>query len=118
MLKYPNPGCDLPLWNAWGTYHHAVYACEYGTGDMWRFDPRMGGMQRVGPTGVGGWGLAYDSDRDVLYGMVVVSIDPSSGAASTLPGPIGFNVGATATSPGTPTTRRSTSWTCPPAPIT
>ncbi len=113
VLKYPNPGCDLPLWKAWGvsppipsnffgyayrTVDHAVYTCEYGTGDMWRFDPRMGTFQRVGPTGVGGWGLAYDSDRDVLYGMVgftpshVAAIDPLSGAASTLPNPIGFNV--------------------------
>ena len=117
VLKYPTPGCDLPLWNTWGipptipsnffglayrTVDNSVYMCEFNTGDMWRFDPRMGNIQRVGPTGVGGWGLAYDSDRDLLYGMVgstpchVVTIDPASGAVASLPNPVGYSVSSSA----------------------
>ncbi len=118
VLKAPNPGCDLPLWSAWGlpstsggnffglayrAIDHSIYVLDYsGTGELWRFDPRLGNAMRVGATGVtSSWCLAYDGERDVLYGAVgfpssrIVSIDPASGAATSLPNPTGYSFGST-----------------------
>jgi hypothetical protein len=116
QLKSPTPGCDLPMWNAYGllptssgnifglTYRSAnnsMYMIDYGTGDLWRVDPRLGTGQRVGPTGITSvWGLTYDSDRDVFYFAEgntpshIVVVDPTSAAASSLPMPVGYPIGA------------------------
>jgi flagellar hook capping protein FlgD/uncharacterized protein DUF6923 len=116
-LKNPTPGCDLPLWSPWGLppssggnffglayrpVDRSVYALDYSeNGDLWRFDPRLGRGARVGPTGVpSSWSLAYDSERDVLYAAVgfpssrIVTIDPASGAATSLPNPTGYSFGS------------------------
>ncbi len=117
VLKAPNPGCDLPLWKPWGlpsgssgnffglayrAVDRSVYTMDYGgSGELWRFDPRLGNAMRVGATGLSSsWSLAYDSERDVLYGAVgfpssrIVSIDPASGAATSLPNPSGYSFGS------------------------
>lgn len=110
VLQYPNPGCNQPtieplvptggppVSNFFGIAYrpvdHAVYACEFGYGELWKFDARVGNGVRVGPTGVPSiWGMAYDTQRDVLYGGMegsgsirIVVIDPATGDATPLPG--------------------------------
>lgn len=108
VLQTPNPGCNLPLWgqivtgpnapsnffgNAYRAADHAIYTFEFGEGDLWRFDARSGHGMRIGPAGVDAlWGVAYDTERGVLYGSSeqaggrrLVAIDPSTGAGMPLP---------------------------------
>jgi FlgD Ig-like domain len=110
-LQYPNPGCNRALWKApaasgglgfgcsFRTANQTVYSVDFGSGDVSRFDPATGAGGRVALTGAYSiWGVAYDTERDVVYGGVeyggpgsisIVVIDPLSGAASPLPNPVG-----------------------------
>jgi len=77
---------------AYRTIDQCAYAVDYGTGTLWKFDPREGSGVRVGETGVTSmWGLAYDAGRDRLYGLQnlsgsqVWSIQPRTAVATPLP---------------------------------
>ena len=113
-LEVPNPGCTLPLWvaissganppsnffaYAYRPSDHALYTCDYNPGELWRFDARTGAGARVGHTGVSSiWGVTYDPERDVLYGLAqgggsrIVVLDPVTGNASALPQPISYSL--------------------------
>jgi hypothetical protein len=77
---------------AYRTVDQRVYAIDYGTGTLWKFDPRGGRGSRVGEVGITGiWGLAYDTVRDVLYGgqtsigTQVFRINPRTAVPTPLP---------------------------------
>jgi len=77
---------------AYRTLDRRVYAVDYATGTLWKFDPRGGRGVRVGETGIQSmWGLAYDPGRDRLYGLQnttgsqVWSIQPRTAVATALP---------------------------------
>lgn len=111
-LHFPNPGCNRPLWKAlpasvglgfggaYRTANSTAYTIDFGSGEVVRYNPATGSGGRVALTGAYSiWGVAYDTERDVIYGGVeyggagivqLVVIDPATGAASPLPNPIGF----------------------------
>ncbi|MFI5371527.1 MAG: DUF6923 family protein, partial [Candidatus Eisenbacteria bacterium] len=114
-LQSPNPGCSMPLWSpgSWTTFcgnltlifgiayrnvDQRVYGVDYSDGSLWRFDPRSGTAERVAQTNVSGiWGLAYDSQRDLLMAHLegpdqLYSIQPATGVATALPLPATYTV--------------------------
>jgi hypothetical protein len=110
-LHYPNPGCNRPTWralpsdagllfgSAYRTVNHSIYGVDFGSSDLWRFYPPSAAGGRVAITGgISVWGMAYDTQRDVLYGgleafggIQILVIDPTTGAVSSLPSMIGFS---------------------------
>jgi hypothetical protein len=108
-LQMPTPGCNLPLWKDlspgtgtvpngifgidYRTVDNRVYGYDFSVGTLWAFSPLLGEATLIDATGpVGIWGMAYDTDRDVLYGAEQVVngarihvIDPLTGNESMLP---------------------------------
>jgi hypothetical protein len=118
-LQHPNPGCNQPLMApvppppasepyllfglAYRPLDNELYSVDFGSGELWRFDPRYGRGTFVASTGVNSiWGCAYDESRDILYGAQETSnqtlgtrihtVHPVTGAASPLPGSVGFHM--------------------------
>ena len=106
VLHHPNPGCNLPLWHsltntgasnffgaAYRASDHAFYTCDFSFGELWKGDARTGAGARLGHTGINSvWGVAWDTERQVLYaasqagaGNRIFVVDPLSGASSPLP---------------------------------
>lgn len=108
-LHYPNPGCNRPLWNAlppaasllfgnaYRNVNSTVYSVDFNSGELWRYFPASAAGGRVAVTGAYGiWGVAYDSERDVIYGGLestpdirILSISPLTGALSPLINQVG-----------------------------
>jgi len=118
-LQHPNPGCNPPLLAplpppgqtepfllfgiAYRPVVNEVYGLDFGSGELYRFDPRFGRATYVASTGVFNvWGCAYDESRDVLYGAQEVSnptfgtrihrFHPMTGATTPLPNDVGFHM--------------------------
>ncbi len=117
-LLRPTIGCDMPLWKpvaaalpcnaayqllfgaTWRPADQRVYSVDYESGDLWKLDPRSGRGVRVGPTGYAAvWGVAYDAERDVLYGFQqaapqerILQISPMDATAAPLPQLAGYYV--------------------------
>lgn len=110
-LQFPHPGCNLSLMNsiaqnslvfgiAYRPIDANVYGFDYATGDLLRFDPRSGAGSLVFHTAYTGvWGMAYDTDRDVLYGslytgpgsnMVILVIHLDTHTINALPNNVGY----------------------------
>ncbi len=108
-LHYPNPGCDRPMWgalpaaaglmfgSAYRSANSTVYGADFNSGELFRYFPASAAGGRVALTGAYSvWGMAYDSERDVLYGGLesgadvrILTIDPVTGAVSPLPNQVG-----------------------------
>ena len=109
-LHYPNPGSNRPSWralppeagltfgSAYRTVNRTVYGVDFGSTQLSRFNPATGSGGRVAITGAASmWGMAYDTERDVLYGGIetgsgdvrILVIDPVTGTASPLPNTVG-----------------------------
>lgn len=111
-LHDPTPGCNRELWRpVWGGANPPglifgvayrpqdgrVYGYDFGSGELWRFDPISGAGELVDATGIFDvWGLAYDTQRDVLYAGQEVGpdirihvVNPDTGAETSLPSMVG-----------------------------
>lgn len=122
-LHQPTHGCNRQLWRPISSAPNApglifgvayrpldgkAYGMDFGSGDLWRFDPLSGAGELVDETGIDNiWGLAYDSERDVLYagrellgGEQIFVVDPDNGAEFDLPNPVGHYLNDLAFDPG------------------
>jgi len=124
-LQRPVPGCNLPLWKdfpppnqtapgllfglAYRPTDQKVYGYEFNDGTLWKFGPLDGQATLVDATGpMSVWGLAYDTQRDVLYasqevinGNQIHSVNPVNGNTTMLPSPVGFYLNDIAFEPAT-----------------
>lgn len=112
-LQYPNPGCNRALWQAlpastislmfgaaYRTVNSTVYGVNWGDGQLARFYPASGLGDRVVNTGATSlWGVAYDTERDLIYGLEqitggsrILTIDPVTGASAPLSGYVGYGL--------------------------
>lgn len=109
-LHFPNPGCNRPTWrampstagllfgNAYRTANHSIYSIDFGSSDLWRYYPPSASGGRVTTTGgLSVWGVAYDTERDVLYGgleafggIQLLAINPTTGTITSTPSMVGF----------------------------
>lgn len=113
-LQWRTPGCNLPLWKdfpppnqtepglifglAYRPADQQVYGYDFNSGQLWKFSPLQGEATLVDATGPQNvWGLAYDSQRDVLYASEEIGfnnriqvINPTNGNAAALPNLVGF----------------------------